>query len=131
MACRKGSKSDTALEEIKSYSKNDRISLLDLDLSDIDSIMAFTNKVKQMNLPIDILINNAGNASHHSLLLTATGVMNYVYEQTKDGFESNIGVNHLGHFLLTLELLPILIQHKARIINLSSEMHQSCTFSLF
>jgi NAD(P)-dependent dehydrogenase (short-subunit alcohol dehydrogenase family) len=42
---------------------------------------------------------------------------------TKQGIEQQFGINHIGHFLLTTELLPILIKNKARIVNLSSAGH--------
>lgn len=52
---------------------------------------------KEIDKPINILVNNAG-------------VMITPYMQTKEGFEFQFGVNHLGHFLLTTQLLPWLKQ---------------------
>lgn len=60
MGCRKSEKSEKALTEIKSYSKNDKVYLIDLDLSDKTSIQQFVKKINEMNLPVHILINNAG-----------------------------------------------------------------------
>lgn len=65
--------------------------------------------------------------SHLSKGDHSVGVMNYHYEVTKHGIESNIGVNHLGHFLLTTKLIDTLVANKARIINLSSNTHEVCT----
>lgn len=80
-----------------------------LDLSNLASVRAFAAKVAGQ--PVDILVNNAG-------------VMGTNAGTTADGFELQFGVNHLGHFLLTLLLLPDLIAAKsARVINLSSAAH--------
>jgi NAD(P)-dependent dehydrogenase (short-subunit alcohol dehydrogenase family) len=63
---------------------------------------------------LDILINNAG-------------VANTTYQTTKDGFESNYGINYLGHFLLTNMLLDFFIMTpNSRIINVSSGSHMNC-----
>ena len=100
MAGRKGTKTDEALQEIISFSHNNQITAMELDLADSSSILHFTRKIKEMNIPIHILINNAGSSNPLFLKPTIVGVMNYVYETTKDGYESNIGVNHLGNFIL-------------------------------
>ncbi|VUZ41848.1 unnamed protein product, partial [Hymenolepis diminuta] len=64
-----------------------------LDLSSFKSIREFVQRVRDRGQKIDILINNAG-------------VMFCPYMQTADGFEMQVGTNHLGHFLLTELLLP-------------------------
>jgi NAD(P)-dependent dehydrogenase (short-subunit alcohol dehydrogenase family) len=61
---------------------------------------------------INVLINNAG------------GMFNG-FKLTKDGFEQTFASNHLGHFLLTKRLMPLLQKGHARIINLSSDLHKS------
>lgn len=62
---------------------------------------------------IDILINNAGIAFHP-------------FEKTKDGFELHFAVNYLGHFLLTLLLLPKLkLSDEGRVINTSAQAHHN------
>jgi NAD(P)-dependent dehydrogenase (short-subunit alcohol dehydrogenase family) len=61
---------------------------------------------------VDVLINNAG-------------VMFAPYQHTKDGFELQLGVNHLGHFELTRGVMPLLVTAgSARVINLSSDGHK-------
>ncbi len=85
---------------------------MELDLASLKSINAFVDKVKALNKPVHILINNAG-------------VMACPYNTTTDGFELQIGTNHFGPFHLTRSLLPLLSQSgtkesPARVINLSS-----------
>jgi len=91
---------------------NAKVTAMQLDLSSLSSIKSFADKVNSLNKPVHILINNAG-------------IMACPRELTKDGFESQFGVNHLGHFYLTKLLLPLLArsgtkEQPARVINLSS-----------
>lgn len=79
-----------------------------LDLADLDSVHAF---VEEFTDPIDILINNAG------IMVPPLG-------RTADGFESQFGTNHLGHFALTNLLLP---QIRERVVTVSSLGHRSGT----
>src|SRR4029453_6422961 len=74
-----------------------------LDLQDLASVRAFADTVDG----VDVLINNAG-------------IMAVPYSQTVDGFESQIGTNHLGHFALTNLLLPRVTE---RVVTVSSQMH--------
>jgi NAD(P)-dependent dehydrogenase (short-subunit alcohol dehydrogenase family) len=74
-----------------------------LDLQDLASVRAFADGVDGA----DVLINNAG-------------IMAVPYAQTVDGFESQIGTNHLGHFALTNLLLPKVTE---RVVTVSSMMH--------
>lgn len=88
------------------------ITVMSVDLGNMASIRKFAQEYIATEKPIDILINNAG-------------IMAGPLEKTKDGFESQFGVNHLGHFLLTNLLLPVLIKsgtkaHSSRVVNLSS-----------
>lgn len=71
-----------------------------LDLGDLDSVRGFVNEFKKIHTHIDILINNAG-------------ISQGFRAKTKDGFESNLGVNHLGPFLLTLLLIELLQKAKS------------------
>ena len=74
-----------------------------LDLQDLSSVRTFADSVDE----VDVLINNAG-------------IMAVPYAQTVDGFESQIGTNHLGHFALTNLLLPKVSE---RVVTVSSMMH--------
>src|SRR5215470_19935501 len=74
-----------------------------LDLQDLASVRAFADGVDA----VDVLVNNAG-------------IMAVPYAQTVDGFESQIGTNHLGHFALTNLLLPRITD---RVVTVSSGMH--------
>ena len=74
-----------------------------LDLQDLASVRAFADGVDG----VDVLVNNAG-------------IMAVPYALTVDGFESQIGTNHLGHFALTNLLLPKITD---RVVTVSSMMH--------
>lgn len=76
-----------------------------LDLADLASIRTFADGFDE---PIDLLVNNAG-------------VMNPPLSRTADGFELQLGTNHLGHFALTNLLLP---QITGRVVTVSSNGHR-------
>lgn len=94
--------------------KTGSTSILPLDLQSTSSVRAFAEAVLKTKPVVNILINNAG-------------IMFPPYKETEDGFESQWGVNYVGHFLLTHLLLPRLISSaessKSRIINVSSCAH--------
>ena len=84
-----------------------------LDLSDLQSVRAFA--ASAADGPLDLLINNAG------IMATPLGV-------SAQGFEQQMGTNHLGHFLLTAMLEPRLNKSKAaRVVNVSSALHRRGT----
>lgn len=93
-----------------------RVDALKLDLSSIESVREFANHFLSLNLPLNILINNAG-------------IMFCPYQLSKDGIELQFATNHLGHFLLTNLLLDKMKQTardtgiEGRIVNLSSIAH--------
>ncbi|KAF0292204.1 Retinol dehydrogenase 12 [Amphibalanus amphitrite] len=85
--------------------------VLQLDLASLQSVRDFAQEVLAQADKINLLINNAG-------------VMACPRAETKEGFEMQLGVNHLGHFLLTLLLLERLVNSApSRIVNLSSLAH--------
>ena len=72
---------------------------MELDLSSLRSVRKFAAAWRQRRLPLQCLINNAG-----------VFAMGGARELTPDGYEAHLGTNHLGHFLLTMLLLPGLQQ---------------------
>lgn len=85
--------------------------VLELDLADLASVQRAAEEVVKSYDKLDLLINNAG-------------VMAPPYRQTLDGFELQLGTNHLGHFALTGRLLPLLVKG-SRVVTVSSFMHKS------
>ena len=117
LAARNQSKAEAAITEIKSKLPNANVEFLQLDLSSFDSIKAAAKTFNAGNRRLDILMNNAG-------------VMACPPGQTKEGYEIQMGTNHVGHALFTTLLLPTLKEtakepgSDVRIINLSSGAHQ-------
>ncbi|NWY55104.1 RDH12 dehydrogenase, partial [Chionis minor] len=111
IACRDIVKAEAAASEIRAETGNQQVIVKKLDLADTKSIREFAEKFLAEEKELHILINNAG-------------VMLCPYSKTADGFEMHLGVNHLGHFLLTFLLLECLKQSApARIVNVSSLAH--------
>lgn len=112
IACRDLEKSEEALREIKDKSKSSHAFLMELDLASIESIKTFSKKFHEVEKNLQILILNAG-------------VMACPKSYTKDGFEMQIGTNHLGHFLLTNLLLDLLkTSTPSRVVVVSSSGHK-------
>jgi retinol dehydrogenase 12 len=83
-----------------------------LDLGDLTSVRAFAKKWNDAGRPLHLLMNNAG------IMATPQG-------QTAQGFELQVGTNHVGHFALTTALLPALERSApARIVTVSSDLHR-------
>lgn len=109
IACRDEDKSREALEDIREASKNSETFALKLDLASIESIKEFSHTFHSLETQLHILVNNAG-------------IMACPKSYTKDGFEMQIGTNHLGHFLLTNMLLDLLTKSSpSRIVVVASE----------
>lgn len=112
LACRDLGKAEPTLSAIARAGGNAQ--LVELDLSDLDSVRACARTVLSTSEPLHVLINNAGLAGKKAL--------------TKQGFELTFGVNHLGHFLLTQQLLPKLLeQPHSRVVNVSSKAHYNAS----
>lgn len=111
MACRDKDKCEKAREEIVVESKNKYVYCRQCDLASQNSIHQFVDQFKKEHKSLDILINNAG-------------VMRCPYSKTEEGIEMQLGVNHMGHFLLTNLLIDKLKESApSRIINVSSIAH--------
>jgi retinol dehydrogenase 12 len=110
IACRSVPKGEEAAAAIRAATGNSSVWVLRLDLADLDSVRSCAAEFLARGEPLHVLVNNAG-------LGGARGV-------TKQGFELMFGVNHLGHFLLTNELLGLLTScAPARVVNVSSDAH--------
>ncbi|MDJ0344625.1 oxidoreductase [Streptomyces sp. H10-C2] len=109
MACRSEVRGTAAAERLAAEVPAARVVFQRLDLGDLSSVRSFAEEYEGDRL--DLLVNNAG-------------VMALPYAQTADGFETQFGVNHLGHFALTGLLLPkLLATPGARVVSVSSGMH--------
>ncbi len=110
LACRDTGKADAAAEAIRATVPGAELDVQALDLASLDSVRAFAKRYSQERL--DLLINNAG-------------VMAAPYGKTADGFELQLGTNHLGHFALTGLLLDrLLTTPDARVVTVSSTAHK-------
>ncbi|MBH23232.1 MAG: short-chain dehydrogenase [Myxococcales bacterium] len=112
LACRNQAKGRDALQRLQRELPDAQLELGSLDLADLASIRAFAAHVRETHERLDLLINNAG-------------VMALPYRKTADGFEMQLGTNHLGHFALTgLLLAPLLNAEAARVVTVSSQAHR-------
>ncbi|MBR3700237.1 MAG: SDR family oxidoreductase [Clostridiales bacterium] len=110
MLCRSEKRGTEALEKLSSEKYRD-LQLILCDLGNYDSIRAFANIVRRGYDHIDILVNNAGFISLDR-------------QETGEGLERQFGINHIGHFLLTMSLLD-LIGEGGRIVNVASGAHKT------
>ncbi len=112
LACRSIERAREAKNEILKETHTAVIDILELDLGSLASIKAFVTQFKQKYSTLDILLNNAG-------------IMTVPYGLTKDGFELQNGINHLGHFALTAQLFDLIrATPGSRIVNVSSNAHK-------
>ncbi|MFJ3883335.1 oxidoreductase [Streptomyces sp. NPDC090077] len=112
LACRSAARGRAALNLLRGEVPGARAEFLELDLADLSSVREFARAFTRRHPALDLLVNNAG-------------VMALPYGRTADGFETQFGVNHLGHFALTGLLLPRLLAAApgARIVTVSSGFH--------
>ncbi|KAK4419097.1 Short-chain dehydrogenase B, chloroplastic [Sesamum alatum] len=116
IAARNMEAANEAKQIILKDNKNARVDVLKLDLASLKSVKAFADTFIALNLPLNILINNAG-------------IMNCPYQLSEDGIEIQFATNHLGHFYLTNLLLDKMKETanstgiEGRIVNLSSVAH--------
>jgi retinol dehydrogenase 12 len=111
LACRSEEKTAPVLAQIREAGAE--ASFLHVDLADLAATSAAAEGFAARAKRLDLLINNAGLGGQKGL--------------TKDGFELAFGVNHLGHFALTLPLLPLLERAGGRVVNVSSGNHYKAT----
>lgn len=115
LACRDPKRAEGALEELRRRAPGSKAEALPLDLADLASVEAFARLLAERTERLDVLINNAG-------------IMGLPKSATKDGFESHLGTNHVGHFVLSLRLLPLLERAPGgRVVTVSSVTHSRAT----
>jgi NAD(P)-dependent dehydrogenase (short-subunit alcohol dehydrogenase family) len=112
LACRSLANAEGARAQILAQTPNATVEGLVLDLCDLASVQAFAARYTKGHKILDLLINNAG-------------IMMPPFSLSKDGFESQLAANYLGHFALTGLLLPLLNKTPgARVVSLSSLAHK-------
>ena len=121
LTARTNKKGQAAVQKVQDYlqqhgvtnnNNNNNVYAVQLDLDDLANVKSFPDRLTQVlaGRKVDVLMNNAG-------------VMAIPERQvTKDGYERTFQSNHLGHFVLTAQLTP-LMQNRARIVNVSSAAH--------
>ncbi|TRY86390.1 hypothetical protein DNTS_012154, partial [Danionella cerebrum] len=111
MACQDLTRAENAAEYIRRSTGNGNVVIRHLNLASLYSVREFAKEFRATEERLDILINNAG-------------VMMCPKRTTEDGFETQLAVNHLGHFLLTNLLLGMLKRSStSRVVNVSSVAH--------
>lgn len=112
MACRNKEKAEQAQKDILDACPQAKTEILLMDLADLSSIESAAHEFKSNYDRLDVLLNNAG-------------IMFTEFRKTADGFESQLGTNHFGHFALTGHLLPLLNKTPmSRVVNVSSLGHR-------
>jgi len=112
MACRDPRRATAAVAEVQCRAPGATVEAMALDLADLASVRSFVAAYKAKYGRLDILCNNAG-------------VMHLPYQKTRDGFEMQVGTNHLGHFALTGLLLDLLkATPGSRVVTVSSVAHK-------
>jgi NAD(P)-dependent dehydrogenase (short-subunit alcohol dehydrogenase family) len=111
LACRSRTRGPQAVARIREAVPGADVLFDSLDLGSLESVAMFAKEITTEIDRLDILVNNAG-------------VMMPPLDYTRDGFELQFGINHLGHFALTAHLLPLLRSTPgARVVTVSSLMH--------
>jgi NAD(P)-dependent dehydrogenase (short-subunit alcohol dehydrogenase family) len=113
MGCRDAEKAAGAIASIRAENPSASVELLPLDLADLAAVRKGADDALARHDRLDVLVNNAG-------------VMALPYRTTADGFEMQLGTNHLGHFALTGHLIDRLLDTEgSRIVNVSSQAHRT------
>jgi NAD(P)-dependent dehydrogenase (short-subunit alcohol dehydrogenase family) len=111
MAARNPDKAAAARDDVLADHPAASVELLPLDLASLASVREAAARVVASHPRVDVLVNNAG-------------VMATPYGTTEDGFEQQLGVNHLGHWALTALVMPsLLAAERARVVSVTSTAH--------
>ncbi len=112
LASRSKERGDHSRNEILKEFPEANIKVMLLDLGELESVKGFASEFRKHYNKLDVLLNNAG-------------IMMSPYFRTKDGFEGQMGINHLGHFALTGLLIDILKKTaNSRVVTVSSNAHK-------
>lgn len=113
MACRSVERGESARDSLHEQFPAASLSVRELDLANLESIRSFAEQYTSENDSLDVLCNNAG-------------LMAIPRQETDDGLEMQFGVNHLGHFALTGQLLDVLkaTSGQSRVVTHSSGVHE-------
>jgi NAD(P)-dependent dehydrogenase (short-subunit alcohol dehydrogenase family) len=115
LAVRNPQRGEYAKTTLQAQTGSHQLEVAELDLASFNSIAEFASQLGAQ--PIDILVNNAG-------------IMAVPYATTAEGFESQMGTNHLGHALLTAKLLPNLLKSPhPRVVTVTSFAHQGANLN--
>ena len=118
LAVRDIAKGGRAAEQIRARHPRGDLRVHELDLANLASVERFAAGIRSEFERLDVLIDNAG-------------VMMCPYALTADGFEMQFGTNHLGHFALTLRLLPLLVRTAgSRVVVVGSLSHKHARLDL-
>jgi NAD(P)-dependent dehydrogenase (short-subunit alcohol dehydrogenase family) len=110
LACRTPAKGEPVAARLAGASGD--VEVVRLDLADLSSVAAAADDVRDRTEQLDVLVNNAG-------------IMATPFGRTADGFELQLGTNHLGHFALTAHLVDHLLRAEApRVVTVSSSAHR-------
>ncbi len=112
LGCRNPTRAAEALDRIRAGTPDASVEVLEIDLADLDSVAAAATRVVAAHPRLDVLVNNAG-------------LMAIPHATTVQGFEMQLGVNHLAAFALTGRLLgPLLATAGSRVVAVSSQGHR-------
>lgn len=112
LGCRNRAKAADAQAAISATSPAGASEILEMDLADLDSVRSAADEFTAAHDRLDLLVDNAG-------------LMAIPRQTTAQGFEMQLGVNHLGHFALTSYLMPLLMQSgPSRVVSISSQGHR-------
>lgn len=117
-AARDLAKAERATEQVLKDAKNGgSLELIELDLASLKSVRAAADKLVEDGKTFDVVIANAG-------------VMACPQGKTADGFETQFGTNHLGHFVFVNRIAPLIKKNGGRLVNLSSAGHRFSDVSI-
>ncbi len=117
LTSRDAHRGDEALGQVRVQAPGSSVELVRLDLADLQSVRDAAADVRERHPQLQLLVNNAGVMALPQRRLTA------------DGFEMQLGTNHLGHFALTGLLLPSLLAAPSRVVTVSSNAHRMGSIS--